>query len=61
MVYQVTVSAGQLFLQKSAFNPGKASDFLDGALKVLNAYCFSQKLVTLHWFVLLAGSVFFFF
>lgn len=54
MVYQASISDGQLFLFKSAFNPRKANDFLDDALKALNAFWFSWRLASLHWFVLLA-------
>lgn len=54
MVYQASISDGQLFLLKSAFNPRKANDFLDNALKALNAFWFFWRLASLHRFVLLA-------
>lgn len=54
MVCQASVSDGQLFLLKCAFNPRKANDFLDDALKALNSFWFSWRLASLHWFVLLA-------
>lgn len=54
MVHQASISDGQLFLIKSAFNPRKANDFLDNALKALNAFWFSWRLASLHRFVLLA-------
>lgn len=55
MMCQVSVSDGQLFLKENAFNLRKANDFLDGAL---NAFWFSQRLVSLHWFLLLAVDFF---
>lgn len=57
MVYQASVSDSQLLLLKSAFNPRKANDFLDDAL---NAFWFSWRLASLHWFVLLADDFPFF-
>lgn len=60
-MYQASISDGQLFLLKSAFNPRKVNDFLDDALKALNAFWFSWRLASLHWFVLLAVDFYFFF
>lgn len=61
MVYQPSVSDGRLFLFKSAFDPRKANDFLDDALKALNAFWFSWRLASLHRFVLLAVDFLFVF